>query len=77
LIWLEKIKTIGDAYMVVGGYASCWITPKRCRDGSLDAGVLFAAESRREMPYHAHQHQYRSVVAGVIGIKIHPDLWGT
>jgi adenylate cyclase len=77
---LEKIKTIGDAYMVVGGL------PNRTSDHAqaianmaLDmqnAIVIFNAENQQDFSIRIGIHS-GSVVAGVIGIKKFTyDLWG-
>jgi class 3 adenylate cyclase len=77
---LEKIKTIGDAYMVVGGLP-------RPRDDHLDAIADMALGMREQLSQH---HDPRTgtlrmrfgidtgpVVAGVIGRrKFSYDLWG-
>ena len=59
---LEKIKTIGDAYMVVGRVPTPgWITPKRSSRWLSRCWKLVAAESRHGNAfYHADRHQYRS-----------------
>jgi adenylate cyclase len=77
---LEKIKTIGDAYMVVGGL------PKRRLDHAdaiacmaLDmqkAIKIFNADNQQNFKIRIGIHS-GSVVAGVIGIKKFAyDLWG-
>jgi class 3 adenylate cyclase/DNA-binding response OmpR family regulator len=77
---LEKIKTIGDAYMVVGGLP----IP---RSDHAEAVTQMALEMQATIadfePYYGEQLQLRigmntgSVVAGVIGIKkFIYDLWG-
>ncbi|MGI8500647.1 MAG: adenylate/guanylate cyclase domain-containing protein [Hassallia sp.] len=77
---LEKIKTIGDAYMVVGGL------PKRRPDHAqaiarmaLDMQIAIAqfnAENQQNFSIRIGIHS-GSVVAGVIGIKkLTYDLWG-
>ena len=77
---LEKIKTIGDAYMVVGGL------PKPMEDSAV-AVAQMALEMQQEIAhFNTRNHQTLSlrigihtgpVVAGVIGIKkFNYDLWG-
>ena len=77
---LEKIKTIGDAYMVVGGL------PKPMEDNAI-AVAQMALEMQQEIgQFNTRNHQTLSlrigihtgpVVAGVIGIKkFNYDLWG-
>jgi class 3 adenylate cyclase len=77
---LEKIKTIGDAYMVVGGL------PRRSPDHAqaiaqmaLDMQIAIAkfnAENQQNFSIRIGIHS-GSVVAGVIGIKkLTYDLWG-
>ena len=76
---LEKIKTIGDAYMVAGGLPEP-------RPGHLEAMATFALDmmnAMRELPAAQHELQIRigihvgSVVAGVIGRrKFSYDAWG-
>lgn len=77
---LEKIKTIGDAYMVVGGL------PTRRRDHA-DAIANFALEVQSAVEQFNHTHHKDlsmrigihsgPVVAGVIGLKkFIYDLWG-
>ncbi|MBD2606863.1 PAS domain S-box protein [Scytonema hofmannii FACHB-248] len=77
---LEKIKTIGDAYMVVGGL------PRRRLDHAqaiaqmaLDMQIAIAkfnAENQQNFSIRIGIHS-GSVVAGVIGIKkLTYDLWG-
>ncbi|NJO43584.1 MAG: PAS domain S-box protein [Cyanobacteria bacterium CRU_2_1] len=77
---LEKIKTIGDAYMVVGG------VPKRRTDHAqaiADMALDMQAEIDRFNITHHQSFKMRigihsgAVVAGVIGIKkFSYDLWG-
>jgi adenylate cyclase len=76
---LEKIKTIGDAYMVAGGLPEP-------RPGHLEAMATFALDMLKAMqalPAAEHDLQVRvgihvgSVVAGVIGRrKFSYDTWG-
>ncbi len=77
---LEKIKTIGDAYMVVGGIPAP-------RADHAEAIALMALDMQTAMArFNAHHKKYFSirvgihsgpVVAGVIGIKkFIYDLWG-
>ncbi|MEG5041053.1 MULTISPECIES: adenylate/guanylate cyclase domain-containing protein [unclassified Microcoleus] len=77
---LEKIKTIGDAYMAVGGLPEP-------RADHADASAQMALDMQAEIArFNARHNQYFSirigihsgpVVAGVIGIKkFIYDLWG-
>ena len=77
---VEKIKTIGDAYMVAGG------VPKpatdhgeriaRCALGMLEIMETFSAESGHDLQLRVVLHR-GPVVAGVIGTtKFAYDLWG-
>lgn len=72
---LEKIKTIGDAYMVVGG------VPDAREDHSqavadLALAMLNVNRARSHLPLRIGIHR-GSVVAGVIGrSKPNYDLWG-
>ncbi len=72
---IEKIKTIGDAYMVVGGL------PEPREDHSqavadLALAMLNVARVRSHLPLRIGIHR-GSVVAGVIGrSKPNYDLWG-
>jgi class 3 adenylate cyclase len=77
---VEKIKTIGDAYMVAGG------VPERCADHAervvamglemLQTVELFARETGRPLALRVGVHS-GPVVAGVIGKrKFIYDLWG-
>ncbi|MEC4815565.1 MAG: adenylate/guanylate cyclase domain-containing protein [Scytonema sp. PMC 1069.18] len=77
---LEKIKTIGDAYMVVGGLPVR--SPEHTQaiaDMALDmqtAIAQFNAENNQNFSIRIGIHT-GSVVAGVIGIKkVTYDLWG-
>ncbi len=77
---LEKIKTIGDAYMAVGGL------PERCTDHAARAAemalamqdelIQFRQETRFDLSIRVGLHS-GPVVAGVIGThKFSYDLWG-
>jgi class 3 adenylate cyclase len=77
---LEKIKTIGDAYMVVGGLP-------HHRPDHAEAIAAMALDMQAEIQRFNHEHQEAfkirigintgPVVAGVIGIKkFIYDLWG-
>lgn len=77
---VEKIKTIGDAYMVAGG------VPKpmsdhaerlaRCALGMQDVVAQFSAESEHPLQLRIGLHR-GPAVAGVIGTtKFAYDLWG-
>lgn len=77
---LEKIKTIGDAYMAVGGL------PERCSDHAERAAemslamqeelVQFSRETGFDLSIRVGLHS-GPVVAGVIGThKFSYDLWG-
>ncbi len=76
---LEKIKTIGDAYMVAGGL----IEPNPDHLGAMAAMALAMLENVREMNREFAGLNLRiglqvgSVIAGVIGIrKFTYDVWG-
>ncbi len=77
---LEKIKTIGDAYMAVGGL------PERCADHAERAAgmalamqdelIQFSQETKFDLSIRVGLHS-GPVVAGVIGThKFSYDLWG-
>jgi adenylate cyclase len=77
---LEKIKTIGDAYMAVGGL------PERCDDHAVRAAEMalamqeeiinFSRETGYELSIRVGLHT-GPVIAGVIGKhKFSYDLWG-
>lgn len=77
---LEKIKTIGDAYMVVGG-----LPQPQANHAHAIADMALAMQSQISQFTHHHGEPFRlrigintgSVVAGVIGIKkFSYDLWG-
>jgi adenylate cyclase len=77
---VEKIKTIGDAYMVAGGVPNA--TPDhaarlaRCAIGMLEIVKQFSAESGHRLQLRIGLHR-RPAVAGVIGTtKFAYDLWG-
>ncbi len=77
---LEKIKTIGDAYMVVGGLPlPVEEHARRVADMALDmrqALAEFCAETEHNIDVRIGIHT-GPVVAGVIGIeKLAYDLWG-
>ncbi|MBE9040829.1 PAS domain S-box protein [Oscillatoriales cyanobacterium LEGE 11467] len=77
---LEKIKTIGDAYMVVGGL------PKPIANSAVAIAQMALEMQQAIVSFNARHHQQLSlrigihtgpVVAGVIGIKkFNYDLWG-
>ncbi|MGK7890004.1 MAG: adenylate/guanylate cyclase domain-containing protein [Leptolyngbyaceae cyanobacterium] len=77
---LEKIKTIGDAYMVVGGVLDPGENPARCVvEMALDMQLVIRQFKRQ----NGEVFQLRigintgPVVAGVIGLKKYSyDLWG-
>lgn len=77
---LEKIKTIGDAYMVVGGLAS-HSTDHAARVGAMGLDMiaevaLFRQRTGRELHIRVGMH-VGPAVAGVIGIrKFIYDVWG-
>jgi len=77
---LEKVRTIGDAYMVVGGVP-------RPRDDHAEAVAVLGLEMLRFREHVDHPHvrslSFRiginsgPVVAGVVGTtKFHYDVWG-
>ena len=77
---LEKIKTIGDAYMVVGGLPTVRVDHAEC---VADAALAMQREIATLQSDADHPIQIRigintgAVVAGVIGIhKFIYDLWG-
>ena len=77
---LEKIKTIGDAYMAVAGLPNPWPdhAPRAARMGleMLDTIARVAAETGEELALRIGLHS-GPVVAGVIGRrKFIYDLWG-
>ncbi len=77
---LEKIKTIGDAYMVVGGL------PTRCPDHATAIALMALDMQKAILQFNIDNQQSLSirigihsgpVVAGVIGLKkFSYDLWG-
>ncbi len=76
---LEKIKTIGDCYMVAGGLTGEQGTAESVADAALEMLELF----RRDPDFRRHDMGLHvgiatgPVVAGVIGIKrFIYDLWG-
>jgi class 3 adenylate cyclase/energy-converting hydrogenase Eha subunit E len=77
---LEKIKTIGDAYMAVAGLPKSWPdhAPRAARMAlaMLDATARVAAETGEKLALRIGLHS-GPVVAGVIGRrKFTYDLWG-
>jgi len=77
---VEKIKTIGDAYMVAGGVPQAIPDHAerlaRCAFGMLDIIEAFSAESAHHLQLRIGLHR-GPVVAGVIGTtKFAYDLWG-
>jgi class 3 adenylate cyclase len=76
---LEKIKTIGDAYMVVGGLAEDPRQPERVAQMGLDmirelAGYRTASGRQFEIKVGMH---VGPVIGGVIGLKkFIYDIWG-
>jgi adenylate cyclase len=77
---VEKIKTIGDAYMVAGGVPQA--TPDhaerlaRCAIGMLEIIAQFNTESGQTLRLRIGLHR-GPAVAGVIGtVKFAYDLWG-
>ena len=76
---LEKIKTIGDSYMAVGGLTS---DPTEQAVSAVDLGLAMIEEAHRR-PFNGRSVQLRigihtgPVVGGVIGSrKLAFDLWG-
>ncbi len=77
---LEKIKTIGDAYMIVGGI------PKYRPDHAIAIAEIALEMQQKIHQFHRHDNQLINirigintgpVVAGVIGLKKFTyDLWG-
>jgi adenylate cyclase len=77
---LEKIKTIGDAYLVVGGLPRCRADHAQAiAQMALDMQIAIAKfnlENQQNFSIRIGIHS-GSVVAGVIGIKkLTYDLWG-
>ena len=77
---VEKIKTIGDAYMVAGGVPQKIPDHAdhiaRCALGMLDIVAQFSVESGHPLQIRIGLHR-GPVVAGVIGTaKFAYDLWG-
>ncbi|HET9701571.1 MAG TPA: adenylate/guanylate cyclase domain-containing protein [Burkholderiales bacterium] len=76
---LEKIKTIGDAYMVAGGLSGQHGTVEQVADVALEMLELFRRDpdfTRHDMGLHLGIAT-GPVVAGVIGIKrFIYDMWG-
>ncbi|MEB3290563.1 MAG: adenylate/guanylate cyclase domain-containing protein [Leptolyngbya sp.] len=77
---LEKIKTIGDAYMVVGGLP---LPSHDHAEAVMEMALAMQAAAARIARSDGHDFQLRigintgAVVAGVIGIKkFSYDLWG-
>ncbi|TAF50118.1 MAG: hypothetical protein EAZ61_13280 [Oscillatoriales cyanobacterium] len=80
---LEKIKTIGDAYMVVGGLPTVRVDHAECIADAALAMRHEIEQLNRDRNDPSHPIQIRigintgAVVAGVIGIhKFIYDLWG-
>ncbi|MGF1522234.1 MAG: PAS domain S-box protein [Leptolyngbyaceae cyanobacterium] len=77
---LEKIKTIGDAYMVVGGVPNTMLDHTRAiAEMALDMQVAIAQFKRKDDTPFSLRIGIDSgpVVAGVIGLKkFSYDLWG-
>jgi adenylate cyclase len=77
---VEKIKTIGDAYMVAGGVPEASpdhaASLARCALGMLDAIEQYSADSGHRLQLRIGLHR-GPAVAGVIGTtKFAYDLWG-
>lgn len=79
---LEKIKTVGDAYMVVAGLPEPHVSNPSLAAAKMAQDMLRAIEAfNQQSPYDAIQIRIGihtgPVVAGVIGIKKFAyDLWG-
>ncbi len=78
---LEKLKTIGDAYMFAGGLPS--VRPSHAVDAVLAALEMAAAVNRLTRPEQGVNWQIRlglysgPVVSGVVGVrKFAFDIWG-
>ena len=77
---MEKIKTIGDAYMVAGGVPETRpgheVDLARCALGMLEIMKDFSEQSGHALQLRVGLHR-GPVVAGVIGsTKFAYDLWG-
>lgn len=81
---VEKIKTIGDAYMAVGGLPSP--NPEHFKDvvlASLEMSAFIAQEKKRKGENGSSHFEVRigvhtgPVVAGIVGLKkFQYDIWG-